>query len=465
MSIIRFDNKGWRARFDDGFNEQNVSRIADAFAYIWADAHPGATVIVGYDTRYNGRGYAALVAGVIASYGLRVLVSSSECPTPALGWAVSQDPMAVGGVMLTASSASCEYGGISARGADGGPVSEDFYDAAARIVSSMPVTSRGTFSYADIVDSYLQHLKDMVDVSIIEAASLEVVVDPMYGSARGYLAALLRSLGCRVHEIHDDSNPDFGGLHPSPTEPWIDTCEQAVTVYGADLGLVLDGDGDRFGAIDKYGRFVSPHKTVPLIMEHLVKDKGEWGRVVVTHSCSAYVRRQADRLGCELTTVPMGFTRIYGEFVEHDVLLGAEEYGGVAIPSHLAERDGLLASLMLVEYMAQSGCGLHELVEDLRRSIGNLHYIRRDIKLDVASIQSFRNILPGLNIPEVCGMRPVAVGHSDGLILRFANDSWVQLRPSRTEAYVRSCAEAPDLDMANRLANETCEEALKYLPV
>ncbi|MEE1159630.1 MAG: phosphoglucomutase, partial [Atopobiaceae bacterium] len=69
MSIIRFDNKGWRARFDDGFNEQNVSRIADAFAYIWADAHPGATVIVGYDTRYNGRGYAALVAGVIASYG------------------------------------------------------------------------------------------------------------------------------------------------------------------------------------------------------------------------------------------------------------------------------------------------------------------------------------------------------------------------------------------------------------
>ncbi len=465
MSIIRFDNKGWRARFDEGFDEQNLSRIADAFAYIWADAHPGATVIVGYDTRYNGRVYAAAVAGVIASYGLRVLVSSSACPTPALGWAIAQDPQAVGGVMLTASSASCEFGGISARGADGGPVSDDFYDAAARIVASSPVNSRGAFSYADIADPYVLHLRDMVDASAIGAASLDVVVDPMYGSGRGYLASVLRSLGCRVHEIHNEPNPDFSGLHPTPSEPWIDKCEQAVTIFGADMGLVLDGDGDRFGVIDKNGHFVTPHKSIPLIMEHLVNNRDEWGRVVVTHSCSAYVRRQAERLGCELTAVPTGFTRIYSEFVEKDVLLGAEEYGGIAIPSHLPERDGLLSSLLLVEYVAKTGRPLDELVKDLQASIGHLYYIQRNIKLDVASIQSFRNILPGLNIPEVCGMRPVAVGHSDGLILRFANDSWVQLRPSRTEAYVRACAEAPDLGLANKLADETCKEALKFLPL
>lgn len=465
MSIIHFDNKGWRARFDKDFNEQNLSRIADAFAYIWADAHPGATVLVGYDTRYNGRGFAAVVAGVMASYGLHVVVSSSECPTPALGWSIAHDPQVVGGVMLSASSASCEFGGISARGADGGPVPEGFYDAAARIVASSPVASRSSFSYADFVEPYLQHLKERVDASVIENASLDVVVDPMYGSGRGFLASVLRSLGCRVHEIHNEANPDFGGLHPATSEPWVDKCEQAVGIYQADLGLALDGDGDRFGAIDKNGRFVSPHKTVPLIMDHLVSNKGEWGRVVVTHSSSAYVRRQAERLGLELTAVPMGFARIYDEFVENDVLLGAEEYGGIAIPSHLAERDGLLAALLLVEYVAQSGQTLGELVEDLQRHIGRLHYIRRDIKLDVASIQSFRNILPGLNIPQVCGMRPIAVGHSDGLILRFENDSWVQLRPSRTEAYVRACAEAPDLRLANQLADETCKEALKFLPV
>lgn len=464
MRIIRFDNKGWRVRFDDGFNEENLSRIADAFACIWADAYPGATIMVGYDTRFNGRGFAALVAGVLASYGLHVLVSSGPCPTPALGWSIAQDQDAKGGIMLTASSASCEFGGISARGADGGPVSEGFYDAAARIVSSAPVSERGTFSYVDMVTPYVQHLKAMVDAKAIAKAALVVVVDPMHGAACGCLAELLRSLGCRVHEIHNNLDPELGGLHPMAAEPWVDTCEQAVTTYQANVGIALDGDGDRFVLVDETGRLVSPHKTTPLLMEHMIRNRNVRGRVVVTHSCSEYVRRQAEYLGCELTAVPMGFSRIHSELIEKDVLLGAEEYGGVCIPTHLPERDGLLASLLMVEYMAMSHKSLSELVNQLQQRVGNMHYIRRDIRLDVASTQSFRNILPGLNLKEVCGMRPVWVSHSDGLILRFENGSWVQLRPSRTEALVRACAEAPSKGLANRLADEACEGVLKYLP-
>lgn len=464
MRIIRFDNKGWRARFDDGFNEENLSRIADAFAYIWADALPGSTIMVGYDTRFNGRGYASLVAGVLANYGLNVIVSSEPCPTPALGWNIAQDSNAMGGVMLTASSASCEFGGISARGADGGPISEEFYDAAARIISSAPIEERGQYAFADIVGPYVEHLKGMVDAGAIAHAALDVVVDPMHGAGRGLLASVLRAVGCRVHEIHNDFDPELGGLHPTPVEPWVDKCEQAVGIYKSDIGIVLDSDADRFGVVDSSGRLIPPHKTVPLLIEHLVMNRGAWGRVVVTHSCSEYVRRQAEAIGCELTAVPMGFTRIYGEFVEEDVLLGADEYGGVCVPSHLPERDGLLASLLMIEYLAMSNKSLAELVRELQERFGSLHYIRRNIRLDVASIQSFRNILPGLNLREVCGMKPVSVGHSDGLILRFPNGSWVQLRPSRTEAYVRACAEASDLGLANRLADETCKEALKYLP-
>lgn len=464
MRIIRFNNKGWRARFDDGFDEESLSRIADAFGYIWADAHPGATILVGYDTRYNGRGLAGVVAGVLASYGLHAVVSDKPCPTPALGWNVLQDPTIAGGVMLTASSASCEYGGISARAANGGPITDEFYEAASRIVSSSPVMARGSYSYADFTTPYLAHLKTLVDGEAIAQAGVNVVVDPLFGAGRGYLSGLLRSLGCRVHEIHSYEDPDFEGLHPAPAEPWIDTCEQAVLTYGADIGLVLDGDGDRFGAIDERGHFITPHKSVPMIMEHLVRNRGEQGRVVATFSSSACVKRQAERLDCEFTAVPMGFARIYGEFVEGDVLLGADEYGGIAFPSHLPERDGFLSALLMVEYLAKSGQTVSELVHELQDNVGEMHYIRRNIHLDAASIQSFRNILPGLYLDCVCGLHPVSVGHSDGLVLRFADDSWVQLRPSRTEALVRACAEAPNAEFANRLADETCKEALKRLP-
>ena len=464
MRIIHFNNKGWRARFDDGFNEENLRRIADAFAYIWADARPGSTILVGYDTRYNGRVLAGAVASVMASYGLHVLVSDGPCPTPALGWSIARDTSIAGGVMLTASSASCEHGGITARAADGGPISDNFYDAAARIVSSVPVTSHGKYSYVDMVTPYLEHLRTKVDEGLLRSSQVTVVVDPLHGSARGSLAGILRSLGCRVREIHNDENPDFGGLHPMPSEPWVDTCEQAVVAYSSNMGLVLDGDGDRFGVIDEKGRFVSPHKVTPLIMEHLVNGHDEQGRVVATFSSSAYVKRQADRLGCEFTAVPMGFSRIYREFVEGDVLLGAEEYGGIAYPEHLPERDGLLSSLYMVEYVARSGKRMSELADSLEQELGPLHYIRRNIQLDAASIQAFRNILPGLNLRNVCGRKPISIGHSDGLVLRFADDSWVQLRPSRTEALVRACAEAPTVELADRLADEACSQALRHLP-
>lgn len=464
MRIIRFDNKGWRARFDDGFDEQNLSRIADAFGYIWADAHPKGTVYVGYDTRHNGRVLAGVVAGVLASYGLKAVVSDVPCPTPALGWAVSKDASAAGAVMLTASSASCEYGGITARAANGGPVPDDFYDAAMRIMSSVPVDVRGRYSYADLVTSYIEHLCQMVDGQLIREASLKVVVDSLYGSGRGYLAQVLKALGCRVNEIHNEQSPDFGGLRPVPADPWAETCEQAVTTFQSDLGIVLDGDADRFAIIDERGAFVAPHITTPLIMEQLVRGRSEEGRVVATFSSSAYIRRQASRLGCEFTAVPMGFSRIYGEFSDGDVLLGADEYGGIAIPSHLPERDGLLSALLFVELLARSGRKVSELVESLREDLGTMHYIRRNIDLDAASIQAFRNILPGLNLPSVCGKKPVSVSHSDGLVLRFADYSWVQLRPSRTEPVVRACAEAPDEQMAVRLAEDACNGALERLP-
>ena len=464
MRIIRFDNLGWRARFDNGFNEENVARAAAALGTIWADALPGATVYVGYDTRYNGRGLARVVGGVLAGMGMRAVIAQEACPTPALGWAVAQDEAAIGGIMLTASSASSAYGGISARLSDGGPVSEDFYEVATQLVNLQQPEVSENVEYADLLSGYRASILEQVDVQAIADAAPSVVVDPLYGSARGILAGMLRSVGCRVLELHGDDVPDFGGLHPSPSEPWVDKAEQAVRQRNCDGAIVLDGDGDRLGLVDENGQFVIPHIMEALILEHLVRNRGQRGRVVTTWSSSAYIKRQAKRLDCAYTPVPMGFTRIYGEFVDRDVLMGCEELGGIAYPAHLAERDAILSAMLLVEYLAMSGANASDLVADLVSNLGEMHYINRDIRLDAASIQSFRNILPGLNLNKVCGMTPVSVGHADGLLLRFEDDSWVQLRPSRTKPLVRAYAEAHDRAVAKRLAEEACAEALAQLP-
>lgn len=183
------------------------------------------------------------------------------------------------------------------------------------------------------------------------------------------------------------------------------------------------------------------------------------GRVVTTLTCSASVELEAQKLGLEYTSVPVGFGRIYRELQEGDVLLGAEEYGGISIPAHLKERDGLLVSLLLVQMVSKSGLTLRELVNKLDAEIGSRRYIRRDVRLEPALTQAFRNVLPGLNPQEIAGRVPVEVSHADGLRLKFDDDSWVLMRPSRTDSVVRVYAEAPTARERDELLESACSIA------
>lgn len=450
MEAIRFGTDGWRAPYGKGFDEASVARVVEAAARLFARVDPHGTLYIGYDTRREGHHYAELAASVAAGCGLDAVLSDAYCPTPALGWSVAHDPRAVGGLMLTASHNDAGYNGVKVRMADGGASPKDFTDALERSLPSVPGTSLGTYRCADLVEPYLDDLKGRVDADAIRAARLKVVLDPLYGAARGYLARVLRELGVEVAEVHNDADDDMGGICPEPVAPWTDLCRQLVVRGEAHAGLVCDGDGDRVGAIDESGATVSSHKIIALILG-LLAQGGATGRVVVTTSGSMLVRRQAARLGCPVTETPIGFKWIYNEMLKGDVLLGGEESGGIGIPRHLLERDGLYVNLLLCELMARTGKPLGRLVEDLEDQVGRMEYARRDLRLDGASLQMFTNVLPGLNPSRVAGMKPVEVSHKDGLRLGFANDSWLLVRPSGTEPLVRVYAEAPTAEVRDAL--------------
>lgn len=448
---------GWSARFDDAFTDDNVVRMADALGLVWADAHPGATVYVGFDTRHAAREHARLVAGALASYGLRVRVSDGPCPTSAVAWTCARDEDAVGAVVLTASERSCEYGGIVVRGADGGPVPQGFLDEVEQSVSLAPASERGAFEELDLMEEYLGSLAAWVDRPAIEATRPKVVVDAMFGAGTGHLARTLSDLGCDVVEIHVEPREDFGGIHPDPRDPWADSCEQAVVAHGADLGLLLDGDADRAAVVDEKGQLLPARVLIPLVLGNLVMSHGAHGRVVSTLTCSACIGREATRLGCDTTSVPVGFSRVYREMLEADAIMGVEEYGGICVPAHLRERDGLLVCLLAVEMLARSGKTVSVMAGELESAIGTMSYSRRDLRLDPAATQAFRNVLPGLNPGELAGRTPVEVSHADGLRAQFDDDSWVLIRPSRTSSVVRVYAEAPSAPERDALLTAACD--------
>ena len=440
--IIRFGNDGWQSRLDEEFSLDNVVRVADALGLLWADEKPGSTVYVGFDTREDSARIAREAALVLGSYGLRAKVSDRPCPTPAVGWSCAADADAIGGLIITASDRSCEYGGLLVRAADGGPVNPEFIDALEREISGDPTTQRGNFEIVDLMSPYLEELVSEIDVEAIAAAGLSVVVDPMYGAGSDHLARLLEKCGCVVRQIHGEPKPDFNGLHPIAADPWADECEQEVVRTGVDLGLLLDGDADRASIVDEKGHLLPVSELAPMLMSYLVRDRGLSGRIIATTTRSACIERQASELGIDCVEVPVGFTRIYREVLEGDVLLGVEEYGGFCLPAHLNERDGLLVCMLVVELLAKKGVSLSQIVDEQRGRLGRTCYRRKDVHLDAAYTQAFRNILPGLNPPSVAGHVPVEVSHADGLRLEFEDGSWVLMRPSRTDAVVRVYAEA-----------------------
>jgi phosphomannomutase len=168
-SIIRFGNDGWHARFDGDFNRDNVARVADALGLAWADAAPGATVYVGYDTRYEGKAFARLLGEVMASYGLRICLSRSFSPTPAVAWACAHDPQAIGAVVITASELSCEYGGIIVRSSDGSSAGRPFLDKVEDLIPAQAPATRGTIFEIEFVDHYLDDLAESVDARVFAA--------------------------------------------------------------------------------------------------------------------------------------------------------------------------------------------------------------------------------------------------------------------------------------------------------
>ena len=451
MSVIRFGTDGWRAVIGDDFTYANLRRVADAAGRVFAEENPGGAVLVGYDTRFEAGAFAAAAAEVLAGHGLRVLLSDRSLPTPALCWAVAHDESAVGGVMLTASHNPAEYLGFKLRMADGGASPVSFTEKVEAVLASAEPSVRGPYDTVDLVGPYLDALRGAVDAAAIRSAGLRVAVDPLYGAGQGYLAGVLRDLGVDVVELHAERNPGFGGLHPEPIPPHVDEAREYVRAHALDAGFITDGDADRIGAADASGAFVNPHRIIGLVTRHLVEDKGLSGAVVKTLSTSVLVDRLAARLGLEVRTTPVGFKWIYEEMVAGGVLIGGEESGGIGIPSHVRERDGLLMALLLTEMMAQRGQGLGELVADLLELTGPVEYGRIDLKLPVARKDAFVASWPTLAPDEIGGETVRETLRIDGIKFLLDDDAWLLMRASGTEPLVRIYAEGPDAARVERL--------------
>ena len=462
-SAIRCAVDGWRAHTDEDFTDENIARVADAVARLWAPMISGVTLYVAYDARPESEHAALLAAAVAASRGLSVRVSDAPCPLPALAWTVMRDLRACGGIMVTGGARPCGYAGITLVNANGSPALESDYECLESALRSEVPDARAGFERVDMLSAYIEELCAFAPAAESGAPASggarpvgtadvpRVICDPLYGAAQGALPRVLGRLGIEAHEIHRGPYRDCEDVRPDPVEPWVDDCEQAVTDAQAWAGLALDGTGSRFGAVDENGAFVGPQKIFALVMGYLVEKCGLTGRIVGPGSLSTIVRRQAKRLGCPLTITSWNLRRLGDEVARGNVLIAGEDWGSLAIPSHLPAFDGLIVHVLLCRLMAEAGKPLGVLVSELETQLGSMVFGQRELRLDAEVMETFRMLAPGLNPERVADREPVEVSHLDGLRFGFADGSWLLLRPDPEDPIMCISAEAPTVAQRDAL--------------
>jgi phosphomannomutase/phosphoglucomutase len=404
------------------------------------------TLIVGFDARTSGPMLAKAVVSGLNATGCNVLLAGMA-PTPALQYAVKKHKTA-GAVIITASHNPPEYNGIKVVWKDGIELSREqeikiekiFFDGKTKYSEWNKLGT--TRDLPEVINEYVEAIKEHVNVPRISKRNYHVVVDA--ANSVGSLAApfLLRDLGCKVTTINADIDGTFPGRLPEPRPENLQDLALTVKAVNADLGVAFDGDADRSVFVDEKGEIHWGDQTFALVEKYFLKEnKGE--KIVTPVSSSTLVKDIADAYGGEVIWTRVGSVTVSHTMKKLHAKLGGEENGGIFYAPHNAVRDGAMATALILGIMAKTNEKLSKLLADQPKYSIEKGKIECPEALKDRVLEKLIKQLKKLNINTI-----------DGVKIWFDDKSAILVRPSGTEPIYRLYAEAKTPEKASKLIKE-----------
>ena len=465
---ITFGTDGWRAIIAEEYTFDNVRACAQGVAaYHIEQGLQADPLIVGYDTRFGSADFADAVVEVLAGNGLHVLRCTAPAPTPAVGYNLVTRG-AAGGIMITASHNPAKWNGFKYRTRSGGSappevlvhVEEAIHQlkslADVRRVSLDDARSAGLVTDIDPAPTYLAHIATLVDLDALRSAGCQVVVDPMHGAGAGYFAGLLSGGTTKVLEVRGTVNPSFPDMHnPEPIEHNLGPLRDAVLQTNALVGVAMDGDADRVGAIDATGEYLTSLQVYTLLAYYFLEVRGLRGPIIKSLTISNMIWRLGEHYDVPIYETGVGFKFIAPLMVEKNALMGGEESGGYAFQGHIPERDGVLSALYLLDLVARKGKTLSAIMEEVYALVGPHHYSRTDVVFNASLRPDVEARLQEPYPTQIAGIPIVGVDTIDGIRYRMEGGQWTVIRFSGTEPLLRIYAEAPTPEQVQELLAAT----------
>jgi len=462
VTQIKFGTDGWRAVIAEDFTFDNVARVAQATADYWKFEvqSPQSPVfkrelkaVVGFDRRFFSDRFARITAEVLAGNGFQVVLTPAPTPTPSVSLAVV-DLNAVGGVMLTASHNPPIFDGFKLKSWYGGSSDSDTCKAVEGFLDRNPIrratpgsasvsqTLPGSIAVEDIRPAHYAALKKLVDFKLIAKSKLRFAHDALFGVGAGCFEQLLAGTTCKVTTLNGNHDVLFGGINPEPVVQNYARSQKFLRAHPHDICLVTDGDADRVGGMDGRGNYLTTHQIICLLLHHLIVNRQGRGRVVKALTTTSMVDKMCAAYGLPLVETGVGFKYVCAEMLKGDVLLGAEESGGIGFPGHIPERDGIAAGLMLLELLATEKATVNKILAELEKRFGPHRYGRIDTHFPLEKRGALMEFLKN-NPPAKLLRSPLTeVKGYDGVKFIAQDSSWLMLRGSGTEPVLRIYAEA-----------------------
>lgn len=464
VTKIKFGTDGWRAIIADEYTVENVARVSFATAQWVKKNFDNPSIVIGHDCRFQGELFVETAVKVFVSQGVAVKMAKGFISTPMVSLAAVKKNCSLG-VVITASHNPPTYNGFKLKSHLGGPLSPAKVQEIEDIIQDTITADWKAISMdnpliqvVDLETEYVDHVKANFDIEAIEKSGLNLVYDAMFGAGQNVLKRILPN----ITFLHCEHNPSFKGIAPEPIAKNLKELEQFIKDNGTiDCALATDGDADRIGLYNGKGEFVDSHHIILLLIHYLKKYKGMDGKIATAFSTTPRVGKMAAHYGLDSEVVKIGFKYIAEIMVNEDVLVGGEESGGIAVKGHIPERDGIWMGLIIWEFMAKSGKSLYELIDEVYAIVGSFQFERSDLHITedlkqqiIANCQNNAYSAFGkYNVKEVQTI--------DGFKYFFDDERWVMIRPSGTEPVLRVYAEAPTLDEARVILQETEKEICK----
>ena len=433
-----FGTDGLRGRVGESLiNPSFVLKLGWAIGTILGKSKTGK-VLIGKDTRISGYMLESALEAGLSSAGMNIHLLG-PMPTPAIAY-LTRTLRAEAGIVISASHNPYQDNGIKLFSSQGKKLPDSLELAIEQQLEKPMITveSANLGKASRIVDApgrYIEFCKSTVS-SQVNLAGLKIVVDCAHGATYHVAPDVFRELGAEVIEIGTDPdgfniNEDCGSTKPQ-------VLQKIVVAEGADVGISLDGDGDRVIMIDHKGEVVDGDEAIYIMVKHLQAIHSFEGGIVGTFMSNLGLEDALKQMGIPFKRTKVGDRYVMTELLKSSWVLGGEPSGHIVHLALTTTGDGIISALQVLSAMCKNEKSLYELKSGMKKYpqvLINVNTTNAELVMRSLSIQK--------TVEEV--------------EKKLGKQGRVLLRPSGTEPVIRVMVEGKQKQLVTMLAQELAD--------